>query len=80
MDFLTHLEAERGNSTRTRNACLAAIKSFMRFVGYRVPSLLGHSCRVLAIPTKKTDLPLVHTSLGVFIVILALQSVLLRNF
>lgn len=60
MDFLAHLEGERGNRPRTRNTRLAAIKSFMRFVEYRVPSLLEHSRRVLAIPTKKTDLPLVN--------------------
>jgi integrase/recombinase XerD len=41
MDFLAHLEAERGNSPRTRNARLAAIKAFMKFVEYRVPSSLG---------------------------------------
>jgi integrase/recombinase XerD len=60
MDFLAHLEGERGNGARTRNTRLAAIKSFMRFIEYRVPSLLEHSRRVLAIPTKKTDLPLVN--------------------
>ena len=60
MDFLAHLEAERGNSSRTRNARLAAIKSFMKFVEYRVPSSLEQSRRILAIPTKKTDLPLVN--------------------
>jgi len=60
MDFLAHLEAERGNSARTRNARLAAIRSFMKFVEYRVPSSLEQSRRILAIPTKKTDLPLVH--------------------
>ncbi len=60
MDFLAHLEAERGNSARTRNARLAAIKSFMKFVEYRVPSSLEQSRQVLAIPTKKTDLPLVN--------------------
>jgi integrase/recombinase XerD len=60
MDFLAHLEAERGNSARTRNARLAAIKSFMKFVEYRVPSSLEQSRRILAIPTKKTDLPLVN--------------------
>ena len=64
MDFLAHLEAERGNSASTRNTRLAAIKSFMRFVEYRVPSILEQSRRVLAIPTKKTDLPLVmHLSM-----------------
>jgi integrase/recombinase XerD len=57
MDFLAHLEAGRGNSPSTRNVRLAAIKSFMRFVEYRVPSLLEQSRRILAIPTKKTDQP-----------------------
>jgi integrase/recombinase XerD len=60
MDVLAHLEGERGNGPRTRNTRLAAIKSFMRLLEYRVPSLLEHSRRVLAIPTKKTDLPLVN--------------------
>jgi integrase/recombinase XerD len=37
----------------------------MRFVEYRVPALLEQSRRVLAIPTKKTDLPLVkHLSMA----------------
>jgi integrase/recombinase XerD len=40
MDFLVYLESERGNSPSARNARLAAIKSFMRFVEYRVPALL----------------------------------------
>lgn len=60
MDFLAHLEAGRGNSPSTRNVRLAAIKSFMRFVEYRVPSLLEQSRRILAIPTKKTDQPLIQ--------------------
>jgi integrase/recombinase XerD len=64
MDFLAYLEAERGNSPRTRNTRLAAITSFMRFVEYRVPSILEQSRRVLAIPTKKTAMPLVtHLSM-----------------
>ena len=64
MDFLAYLEVERGNSPRTRNTRLAAITSFMRFVEYRVPSILEQSRRVFAIPTKKTDVPLVtHLSM-----------------
>ena len=39
--FLDHLEVKRGNSPSTRNNRLAAIKSFMRFCEYRVPSLLA---------------------------------------
>jgi integrase/recombinase XerD len=64
MDFLAHLETERGNSPTTRNARLAAVKSFMHFVEYRVPALLEQVRRVLAIPAKKTDQPLIqHLSL-----------------
>ena len=65
MDFLAYLEAGRGNSPSTRNVRLAAIKSFMRFVEYRLPSLLEQSRRILAIPTKKTDQPLIqHLSMA----------------
>ena len=60
MDFLQHLETERHNSPRTRNARLAAIKSFMRFVEYRVPSVLEQSRRILAIPAKRTDIRLIN--------------------
>lgn len=62
--FLEHLEKVRGNTPATRNARLAAIKSFMRFVEHRVPSALEQIRRVLAIPTKKTDTRLVpHLSI-----------------
>jgi integrase/recombinase XerD len=60
MDFLEHLETQRGNSARSRNVRLAAIKSFMRFCEYRIPSVLEQSRRVLAIPLKRTDQPLVQ--------------------
>jgi site-specific recombinase XerC len=53
MDFLVHLESSRSNSAQTRNVRLAAIKSFMRFVEHRVPSLLEQSLRILAIPSGK---------------------------
>ena len=59
MDFLQALETERHNSPRTRNARLVAIKSFMRFIEYRVPSALEQSRRILAIPAKRTDSPLI---------------------
>jgi site-specific recombinase XerD len=55
MDFLRYLEMERGNGARTRNSRLVAIKSFMRFIEHRVPSLLEHSRRILAIPAKRVD-------------------------
>ena len=55
LGFLDHLEIDRGNRPRTRNARLAAIKSFVRFTGNRQPALLDQVHRVLAIPPKRTD-------------------------
>ena len=57
--FLDHLEKERGNSGRTRNARLAAIHSFFRFVALEEPGHNATSQRVLAMPTKRTDRRLV---------------------
>jgi site-specific recombinase XerD len=57
--FLEHIESVRGNSARTRNARLAAIHSFFRFLEYRLVSCLDQARRVHAIPMKKTDQELV---------------------
>jgi site-specific recombinase XerD len=57
--FLDDLELKRGNSARTRNARLAAIKSFARFIEHRVPACLQLVHGLLAIPAKKTDEKLV---------------------
>jgi len=57
--FLEHIETTRGNSARTRNARLAAIKAFAHFIEYRVPSAIEQIRRILAIPFKRTDEPLV---------------------
>lgn len=59
-NFLSHLETVRGNGAGSRNIRLAAIKSFMRFMQYRVPSALEQIQRILAIPSKKTDSRLVR--------------------
>jgi len=53
--FLEHLQRERGNGATTRNARLAAIHSFMRFMEYRGPDALEQIRRVLAIPMQRTD-------------------------
>ncbi|MBE3133362.1 MAG: tyrosine-type recombinase/integrase [Acidobacteria bacterium] len=55
MAFLEHLQEHRGNSARTRNVRMAAIKSFMRYMEYRVPSALDQIRRILATPAKRTD-------------------------
>jgi site-specific recombinase XerD len=60
LEFLEHLEKKRGNGARTRNARLTAVKSFMHFLEYRVPSALGQIKQVLSIPLKKTDIRLVN--------------------
>ena len=50
--FLTHLEQDRGNSARTRNARLAAIHSLYRYMALRHPEHLQTIGRVIAIPFK----------------------------
>jgi len=57
--FLEHIETGRGNSSRTRNARLSAIRAFAHFIEYRVPSAVEQVRRILAIPSKKTDQALV---------------------
>ncbi len=59
VNFLNHLETERGNGANSRNTRLAAIKSFMHFMEYRAPTALEQIRRVLAIQVKKTDIRLV---------------------
>jgi integrase/recombinase XerD len=53
--FLDHLERDRGNSPRTRNARLAAIHSLFRFAALRHPEHAALIARVLAVPTKRFD-------------------------
>lgn len=57
LTFLDHLEEERGNSPRTRNLRLTAVRSFMRYASVRDPASLPIAQRVLAIPTKRFDRP-----------------------
>jgi len=65
VDFLDHLQTHRHNCPRTRNARLAAIRSFLRFVEYRVPSALDQVRRIRAIPFQRTDTRLVpHLNAG----------------
>lgn len=51
--FLEHLETERGNSVRTRNARRAAIRSFFHYAALRHPEHAGLIANVLAIPSKR---------------------------
>jgi integrase/recombinase XerD len=56
--FLNHLECERHNTIRSRNARLAAIRSFLHFVAFKEPTALPVIQRALAIPLKRYDKPL----------------------
>jgi len=58
LDFLDYLEQVRHNSPRTRNARLAAIHSFARYASFRDPTSLPILQRLLAIPSKRFDRPL----------------------
>jgi integrase/recombinase XerD len=60
MSFLNHLETVRGSCPGSRNVRLAAIKSFMHFLEYRVPSALEQIRAILAIPAKRTETRLVR--------------------
>lgn len=51
--FLTHLETERGNKVRTRNARLAAVHSLFSYAAYQHPEHAETINRVLAIPAKR---------------------------
>jgi len=53
--FLEHLEQQRHNSTRTRNARLAAIHSLFAYAALRHPEHAALIARVLAIPAKRHE-------------------------
>lgn len=58
--FLDHLEHDRGNSPRTRNARLAAIRSLYHYAALRHPEHADTIARVLAIPSKRHDRAIVN--------------------
>lgn len=58
--FLHHLETDRGNSVRTRNARLAAVHSMFKFAALRHPEHAALIQRVLAIPHKRADQKLIR--------------------
>ncbi len=53
--FLDHLEADRNNSARSRNARLAALRSLFRYAALRHPEHAQLIAQVLAIPQKRYD-------------------------
>lgn len=59
VEFLDHLEHERGNSVTTRNARLAAIRSLFRFAALHHPEHAATIQQVLDIPPKRCDQTLI---------------------
>ena len=46
VDFLAHLEADRGNSVQTRNNRLSTLRTFFRYVACQEPTLLVQCQRI----------------------------------
>ncbi len=60
LSFLEHLEVERNNSIRSRNARLAAVKSFLHYAGLQEANSLSTIQKVLAIPMKRFEQPILN--------------------
>lgn len=58
LGFLSHLEGERHNTVRSRNARLAAVRAFARYIAVQCPAALLLVQQILAIPMKRFDKPL----------------------
>jgi len=56
--FLDHLERERHNTVRSRNARLAALRSFLKFAAHRDVSSLQVIERALGVPSKRFERPM----------------------
>ena len=52
--FLDNLETSRGNSTRTRNARLAALHALFRTIAGQQPQVMGSCQQICALPAKRT--------------------------
>jgi site-specific recombinase XerD len=56
--FLDHLERDRKNGARSRNARLAALRSFLKYAAHHDLSALGVIEQALAVPMKRFDRPM----------------------
>ena len=59
ISFLDWLQSERHCSNSTRNARLAALHSFFRYLQYHNPVALYEWQRILSIPNKKAEKPMI---------------------
>lgn len=56
--FLDHLERDRKNGARSRNARLAALRAFLKYAAHHDLSALGVIEQALAVPMKRFDRPM----------------------
>ena len=56
--FLDHLEQDRGNAVRSRNARLAALRAFLKFAAHRDVGALHVVEQALGVPMKRFERPL----------------------
>ena len=61
LDFLDHLENQRQNIPRTRNAHLATIRAFFRFLTTQEPTMIDICQRICSIKQKKTPHKIVES-------------------
>ena len=59
LDFLDHLQSQRGNQASTRNQRLAAIKSLAKMIRFMVPEKGDIADMIRAIPQKRMQKPLI---------------------
>jgi site-specific recombinase XerD len=57
--FLDYLEVKRNNKVRSRNARLAALRSFMHYAGLQEPCALSAVQKISAIPMKRFERPMI---------------------
>src|ERR1043166_4867791 len=55
LHFLDYLEQQRGNTVRSRNMRLDALRTFARSLALRAPEALGPATRILPTPKKGAD-------------------------
>ena len=58
LDFLAHLERDRGNCVRTRNARLAALRAFLKFASHRDVGAFNAIEQALGVPMKRFERPM----------------------
>lgn len=60
LGFLNYLEVDRANCVRSRNARLATLRSFAKYLALQCPHALSDAHQILSIPNKRFEKPLIE--------------------